>query len=140
MWKYFQQQQQQGQPKPAGIAQILKPKAPPMVVGPPKPKKIPLAPKAAPMTPKAVAKGPPKPGQPGWAASRHYCGGVRGRPLPAGFNEARYLALNPKIAAAYKGRPHAGATHYSCRGWKENRKFAGLERPGYLGGLFSSWS
>jgi hypothetical protein len=134
MWKYFQQQQQQQQQRPPAAA---KAKAIPLKA---KPKKIPLAPKAAPMTPKAVAKGPPKPGQPGWAASRHYCGGVRGRPLPAGFNEARYLALNPKIAAAYKGRPHAGATHYSCRGWKENRKFAGLERPGYLGGLFSSWS
>ena len=81
-----------------------------------------------------------KPGMPGWAAACR--GGVKGQPLPPGFTESKYITLNPDIGPLAKRRPQGAAYHYSCSGWKEKRKFAGLgglNRPGYLSGIFANW-
>lgn len=118
---------------------ILIPTAVP-TIGPPKAvaKAMPIA-VTAKVAPTIAPSGLPA----GWTASRHYCGGKRGQPLPAGFDEKKYLALNPDIAASAKRIAHGAATHYSCRGWREKRRFAGLggsmSRPGYLNGILSNW-
>jgi hypothetical protein len=85
---------------------------------------------------KAAPK-PPMPGQPGWRAPGRGCA-----PLPPGFNAGKYLALNPDVAPLAKRRPHGAATHYSCHGAREKRRFAGFggTRPGYLSGIFSNWN
>ena len=73
------------------------------------------------------------PGNPGWAAKCPR--GIKGHPLPSGFVEKRYVALNSDIAPLAKRKAHGAAIHYSCTGWKEKRRFAGLggmRRPGYL--------
>jgi hypothetical protein len=80
--------------------------------------------------------------------------------LPANFNEAKYLANNPGVAAGVKrGQFPSGAWHYvmygapNCaygekHGGHCSKKFAntflGLggahRRPGYLSGIFANWS
>ena len=76
--------------------------------------------------------------------------------LPSDFNEQKYLAKNPDIAAAVaRGQFPSGAYHYVMHGspncaWgekhggrcdKKTRAFKGWQRrPGYLSGIFANWS
>jgi hypothetical protein len=78
--------------------------------------------------------------------------------LPADFNEAKYLANNPDVAAAVKqGAMPSGAYHYVMYGMgpgchaaddpsgkghcdKTRRSFQGYRRPGYLSGIFANWN
>lgn len=79
--------------------------------------------------------------------------------IPANFNEAKYLANNPDVAAAVKqGAMPSGAYHYAMYGMgagchasqdpsgkgkcdTSSRSFLGYNRrPGYLSGIFSNWN
>ena len=77
--------------------------------------------------------------------------------IPADFNEQKYLANNPDVAAAVKqGAMPSGAYHYAMYGMgpgchasldpsgkgkcdRAKRSFQGYRRPGYLSGVFSNW-
>jgi len=77
--------------------------------------------------------------------------------IPANFNEQKYLANNPDVAAAVKaGVMPSGAYHYAMYGMGPGchvstdpsgkgkcdpspRSFQGYRRPGFLAGIFSMW-